>query len=732
MRLSGGSVDDGDLNLSTKAGTSTSRRALTRTPRGIEPGQPFPKEDTLSRSGSRGRHAATPRGSPYLIPSQSKAKLIEVKRKSLPAADPNCATQTARSGSIGSKEDARQTKVVAVKSVKGSTSEKRNSSVPLPSSLIRRLPDCDSEAEIEHLPKTTSYHDDCAVDSQDADIDTEPEKKVAPSASHPPKHSKPAAHPSHMCSFSEMMNTPPPHADESHFSDDSSSVRGYDEDGGFKVKKLRKNGGATLRICDAAHALLSPDHDEPVGQVADCKKRSSTGDMHQAVMLKEHLRRSGERIMSQVSLSRSFTERSFARLSHSGEDVTKEYVVPDNAGLADEITSPIEAPTASIEKDTDSAVGVAHNTALKLQKPAAGTPTSLGHGDWPMKDFQHLTSAGKSTGKSTPLTNASLSPWIPPADWDVNLDHGDISAMSDGVNLPPAPHNTPAAEEPSEPPASRVSRRSSTGSDRIPTPTPIRKVSRIPQPGLPEPIKRFPPRTTSKRGSSHHTPLEGQSMLSPVKESPDRPTGLRQPRKSYGSEMNQLQNPKNVKTFSESMEDVNKAYSHDHDQDVPRPPSAAKSTTHTISAKKPMSTLRNIFHKKSLEFRNSTRRAKKQDTNKSAKSSPLLATPTPYGSTHKSKLFRGFSPLQNDGITPALDRDHRIFPRKPVPGFKTPEMNANANESYEGSPSLEPPEIRAATQTALKLLDMARCEHDVERQTLLLEVSLPLTHRYIL
>lgn len=718
MRLSGGSVDGADLNFAQVSGGQKSagvtRWGLPRTSPGVDLSQPGTREHTSARSASRGRHTATHRGSPYLIPSQSKAKLVEVKRKPLATPDTKCSTHTSRSGSIDSKEDVRASKVVVVKSVKGSASDKRHSSAPLPSRLIRHFPQNESEAEIGPLPKTTSYHGVCGIDSQDADIDTEPDRKPPVSAEKGYKIAPTAAQSSNIFSFSEMMNTAPPHADESHFSDDSSqgSVRGYDEDGGFKVKKLRKNG-ATLRISDAAHDLLSPNQDNgSEEEFDDARKRNSTSDLHQVVMLKEHLRRSGERIMSQVQLSRSTTERSFTRFSHisSAENKSNEYIVPENAGLAEKDPSPVELPGAPIQSNNGPAALVNTANDTKTDGDATDTPLSLRHGDWPLKDFQTLASASKST----PLTDASLSPWIPPADWGVDTDQGDISVVSQGTPCPPVPYNTPATGAKSQS-LSEASRRLSSGLDRFGTPTPIRKVSRIPQPGLMDPVKRaFPPRTTSKRVSSHHTRLQDPSILSPVKESPDRVAGLRHTLKPYGGDLGQLQNPKNGNTFSESIEDVNKGC------DAVRPPSAAKSTPHSISAKKPMSTLRNLFHKKSFEFRTGSRRAKKQDNSNQLKSSPLLGTPTPLqSSTQKSGFrMRGFSPLQSNIMTPATDRSQRLTNRKPTPVAKTPDVSG----IYDSS--LEAPEIRAATETALKLLDMAQDERPGERQGLLIEVSL--------
>ncbi len=680
------------------------------------------------RSASRSRHAATPRGSPYLIPSQSKVKLVEIKRKPVATPDTKCARPGSRSGSIDSIEEIHRSQLVAVKDVKRTIAAKCSASIPFPSRLGPRFPVDESEGKgnAPHLRKTSKINDQLGNDSQDADVEIEPEPKNSRTRAQVDGrgHSLQAAKQhSNLFSFSELMATPSPALDESHFSSnsDDASIRGYDEDGGFKIKKLRSNGknGATLRISDDAHHLLSSDNDEGDGDGDELtlqNKRSSITDLRQAVVIKEHLRRSGDLIKSQVQLTRSITERSLARLSGTSSidgnaRSESEYSVPESGGIGQE-----EVQSTAVELTAQSAVTdevasitkeVVHDGNDMVDK-TVDTPSSAGQGDWPFKDF-------KTFASSTPTpTDASVSPWIPPPDWDVNMSQGSRPVVSEDCEMacPPVPHDAPSTEVRHGLTELRASARVSDAHDRVPTPTP----SHFSRPGSrtssADPVKRpFPPRTTSKQ-SIPQKPSRVPSNLSPVKESPNRSAGLHQSRKPYGNNLPLVPEPKHAKTYSESIEDINHSL-----EAVRSTPLASKPPAPATSGKKAMSTLRGLFHKKSYELRSGSRRGRKGVVEATPKSSPLLATPTPFPKA-MSSLNRGLSPLNLDAVTPRQTKS--AAPRKPIPAFSTdtsPPIPALQNSS------MEPPEVRLATQTALKLLDLAKDEAPGSRQNLLVEVS---------
>jgi hypothetical protein len=667
------------------------------------------------RSASRSRHAATPRGSPYLVQSRSKAKLVSVNIKPVGTSEANCTRPTARSGTADSTEEVRQSKVVAVRSVKGSGFKQRQSSVTLPNRLIRRLPDGDSEGEVTEarLRESSDRKQGYGFDAQDADIDTDPEpKKSRRDQAGQLQHSG-------LLSFSEVMATPPPISNEFHHDNDSDedSIHGYDEDGGFKIKKIGGSGnkGATLRISDDAYRFLSPDHEEESGEeVGTGSKRSSFTDLRQAVVLKEHLRRSGGLIKTHIQLTRTQTERSLARLSgvssqNGDNDTASEYFLPENGGLSGGPEPPaVELSAEPVVVAHTGSTLVHSNQSEGPQDKAVHSPSSARQGDWPLKDFDTLA----STSQATPApTDASLSPWIPPAAWDINMGNDDTSAMSElpETPLPPAPQNTPATEAVTQPKQQPRPKGLSDASDRVLTPTPSYLSGTISRPVSTDPVKRpFPARKSSKQ-TVPQQPHGSSWGLSPVKESPERITGLRQPRKAYGNDLPVLQESKNMKTFSESIEDINQGL---EEIQYPKPMSTAPPPV--TSGKKALSTLRGLLHKRSREFRFSSRRGKKQAIDADSKSSPLLATPTPYYKS--SSLMKGLSPLQSDAVTPSYGKP--VVQRKPTPaaktGFPLPAMENAA---------LEPLEIRLATQTALKLLDMAREEGPGPRQTQLVDVS---------
>ena len=178
MRLSGGSMDGNDLRYEQQDKANATTQSVSNGNKTLKVEKrraPGPV-----RSASRSRHtAATPRGSPYLVPSQSKVKLVEIKRKPVATTEAHCVRSDARSGSTGSTEDVRHSQLIAVKAVKRTVSGKRSAFIPLPDRLIRRYPGNESEGEIDapQLRKISEANNQLGDESQDADIETEPEPK---------------------------------------------------------------------------------------------------------------------------------------------------------------------------------------------------------------------------------------------------------------------------------------------------------------------------------------------------------------------------------------------------------------------------------------------------------------------------------------------------------------------------------------------------------------------------
>ena len=713
-RLSGGSIDGLTYNLnqvkpSVPLRNDSDRRRTSARSTGRKDSQPT----RLNRSNSHSRHAATPRGSPYLVHSRSKPQLVDVKRKPVAGQGSKSTKPSSRSISSSSTENIRSSNVIGVKSEASDDGEQTQASVRLPSRLVSQP----LAANVEAKPQQPPFHDhhvwregpDCH--DSDSDTDTRPEARYkSPTVVSKEVESKDK---SNLLSFSEIMTSPAPAADEvGHGSDsDEDSVHGYDEEGGFKIKKIRGpyKHGATLRIADDAHRLLSPDPklEEDEEKYVYDKKRSSITDLRQAVVLKEHFRRSSDRLMSQVQLTRNKTLARLSGTDSQDEDTTSvsEYSVPENGGVSDPEPSPVglaaeskgehALATPDLEEDQGNAKVI--------------TPSSAGRGSWPLKEFSAFSSATKSTPA---MTDASISPWIPASDWDAALDQGDVSAVSEeaGTPCPPVPQNTPATKPDSESKQIWVSSRSIDARDRVPTPTPSRFFDKPIPANLVDPVKKpsYPARTSSKvtRQPSYIAPAP--YGLSPVKESPDKITGLRQTRKPYGDNLKPLPQPRHVKSFSKSIEDIHQSF------EAVRPSATSKTAGPATSGKKAMSTLKGLFHKKSLEFRSGSRRVKKQLSDIEEKSSPLLATPTPF--PNPLTKIKGLSPLASD-----------IVSARTAKTTAQPAIVGKPSAFVENLESATPQskEVSDATESCMKLLDLARHEKSTKKQAMLVDVSFP-------
>ena len=391
------------------------------------------------RSRSKGRHTATPRGSPYMIPSRSGTDT------DLPHDSATGSNKRRFRPSIGSSPDSeeppRKTEVI---SYRNGTSRgpdgNRLTSIPFPSRLLRQLPKEEDDAAPVFVREPSAQRKasvPAAFDPADGDIDTDANKSAMSLISaNTNLHSRNLAgelqQDSSLLSFSDMMATMPPIEDklDSDSEESIKSIRGYDAEGGFKIRKLRSKGrnGATLRISDSADRLLSGalDDQEVYDQTTrkSASKRSSIADMRHPSVIKTKLRRSSSIIKNRLELTRSFTERSLAKLSGVAEsddpssqhgqtqqvanhdiETTRQY-----SSSAPDVAMP---DAARDERDEGESSKAAARSELQS---APDTPTSVNQGDWPLKDFQSL--APTTTAPGNDDTNGATT-WRPPPEWAV-------------------------------------------------------------------------------------------------------------------------------------------------------------------------------------------------------------------------------------------------------------------------------------------------------------------------
>ena len=661
------------------------------------------------RSRSKGRHTATPRGSPYMIPSRSGTD-------SDPPHDPATGSNKRRfrpstGSSPDSEEPPRKTEVTSYKDDRCRGPDgNRLTSIPFPSRLLRQLPTEEDEAAPVFIRDPSGQRKaslPAAVDSDDGDIDTDANKSAmslvsANTSLHSRNLASELQQESSLMSFSDMMATMPPIEDklDSDSEESVKSVRGYDAEGGFKIKKLRSRGknGATLRISDSAERLLSGALDDQ--KVYDqttrksASKRSSIADMRHPSVIKTKLRRSSSIIKNRLELTRSFTERSLAKLSGVAEsddpssqdgptqevanhdiETTRQY-----SSSAPDVAMPDAARDERDERESSKAA------ARSELQSAPDTPTSVNQGDWPLKDFQSL--APTTTAPGNDDTNGATT-WRPPPEWAVReASTSTKTYQSSSAPDLAAPCNPSVSELPT--PFQQAADESVMSEDDSPA------LAAPSASGGPT----YPPRTSSRLSVSKYGARTDVRNLF-LSQDPDvqsRATGYRQ--RSDGQDTTRLPQPIHTKTVSESFRKLETKF------DAIKP--AEPEPPQMKSGKKAISTVRGLFHKHSHgSFRARLRRIGGDYK------SPTMATPTPAQTNMRKRAIANIRTTVNT----AKDNDP-----KSSSGQSSPTFDPSA---------LEYGEIRAATETALRLLEMARDEGPGRKQDQLVEVRYKLTHRQI-
>ena len=550
------------------------------------------------RSRSRSRHAATPRGSPYLFTSDIEARLAAIKRKPIPSQSSSYTRPDARFGQVYSTEEVRSSDVGIVKGVK--VSGQHHSSVPVPSRYRNQTPTHQDEDEGHGEISRSAIHSDPLR--------------------------------SNRFTYSEMMIEPPPDADESRKSLSSvvTDIWAHDAEGGYRTKELRGNTGkyvGTLSIADEADGLLSPDspNDHLYGPESRVQSpQPSLTDLRQRI----------DRIKQRVHLARSSTERSLVKASgmDPGGDESQHPVSADEVIASQAHLSSAELPMQSDVLNESKYAPVEEEDHEGQQGKTIDSPSSAERAHWPLRDFSTITSPVPFTPAPT---EASLSPWIPSPDWDTSVAQGDSSAASPDLETPllTVPHNTPITEDSIQVKNRKLSGKLQQSHDRIPTPTPGRVFKQSSQATNIDPVKRlFPLRTSSKPGAYQKPQISEPTSLSPVKESPDKFTSPRESPFPPITKIKPMAQSNLTRSFTHGREDVRRSLEAVRPT-IPstEPPSTSIATpARPTSTKKVISALRGMFQKKSSEFESGSKAGRKTGRDTSQISSPLLATPTPY------------------------------------------------------------------------------------------------------
>lgn len=372
------------------------------------------------RPDSRSRCGVTAKGSPYAIPSRSNSI------KSKPSKDEN------RVLVVDSPLTRHpQTYLGSMPTVKTSphsiSHHQRGSSIPVPSRTLRQPYGRFSDSSLTHQ----NYRSALEADEYDR-------KKYSPESSPVESgyaadvpgssasvqamavHELSAVTSNDQLNLREMLSLPFPQVVEKSFFDSDTSedsVRGYDADGGFRIHRVRNapKGGPTLRVRDSAsELLLGKDDAEADYNVSDVKlrRKETQKNLRQGDGIRNSLRRTSGIVQRSLSLAKSATERSLSFGKFEDDDATQKLIeesVTDGHNIvgADDGQGSSQPVPSSVYYDQESfgepssklmAQSVADQLrqALALSK-VCSTP-GLPQEGWRTKDFtDFMISAGSDS-----------------------------------------------------------------------------------------------------------------------------------------------------------------------------------------------------------------------------------------------------------------------------------------------------------------------------------------------
>ena len=535
---------------------------------------PTPDNDaTHLRTQSRGRYGVTPRGSPYAMTSRSHP----IQGQTSSSEEHNSPSR------ISSGETDKR-------SVNTSMDQaRRKSSIPLPARLAQQP----SKVAKQHT--TTSARNSSNDFPAALEADEYDRQKYSPESSFllsqpsmaelagsevPGSRADIVKHQSEKLSAKEMLSSPLPE-DLSGFDSDGplASTRGYDEHGGFRIKKLRNTSkdGPILRITDSASNILLGD--DQVSPPSD-----GQGSLIDESDSRELVKETSNYIASRrLSITRDSKETSPIMIKSYDDEETQQ-LIPDSAWQSNTSDSRFSTTSSSgtIKKTPD------HGDHVKEEAGHDGGPEkgrasterrsdTYNHGDWPGKDFAQF---------KQPSTTFPALPNEPSSVAEVKegteLDQPPLTASSasrrstivkrsaPSKEISPFLYQNPNDGQPNQEQylndyVSHTAASNATGSSRSKVNFPPRSSSRKPKP---------PPIIVSAPGTSK-----------------SKSVAIKAAERAHAIPAESLGQPKNVKTFSQSISPgiANK------------PRVASKPQYSPSSTNKVMSNIRGLFHKRSID-----------------------------------------------------------------------------------------------------------------------------------
>lgn len=693
------------------------------------------------RAQSRGRYGVTLRGSPYTVASRSQPRQRQpsgTERRTSPSRSP--------SGGDNSIMDVTSESTEELSITMATDQVRRKSSIPLPARLTQQSNKVEEQHQITSTRDSTNNFP-AALEADEFDrqkyspesspvLPQQPRAELAGSEV-PASHAAIAKDQSGKLTAKEMLSSPLPE-DLSAIDTDSScaSTRGYDEHGGFRVKKIRTTtkDGPILRITDSAsHILLGDDQvSAPTDGHGSVYDESGSQELEISKSASESSEMSSYLVPKPASLAHDIGKTSLMIIKSDDDEETQQ-LITDSGWQRNTSDSRFSTTSSSgtIKKTPehgnhdDEEAGHDKNTENNRASAERRSNDACYQSDWPGKDFAQFKQPS-ATFPALPDEPSSA----PQAKEFVEIGQHSMTASSTSrpstivVQAAPSREISPFLYQDSiDGQLDRqqylndyVSHAAASSADRETQ----KKVN-------------FPPRSSSRK------PKPPPIIVSPPEGFKSKSLTIKAAERAHAVPAESLGQPKNVKTFSQSISpgSANK----------PRPDGKLQHSP--SSSKKVMSNIRGLFHKRSLDsaadrtglslrrvpstldsrnhvpgngYRNFIMtNMQRSQTNSNATVVGKLAIPPSYD-TNQSNIHKSTLPkLRNPFASPITPFTAGMTTHVGSPG-SSPTMPQPLG-SPSNHNSLATPTLHTATSLTHHLLSMARVEPVLSRKEQMIDLS---------
>lgn len=545
------------------------------------------------RAQSRSRYGVTLRGSPYTVASRSQP------RQRQPSGAEGRTSPSRSSSGDHSNMNVTSESTEDLSITMAPDQVRRKSSIPVPARLTQQSTKVGDQHQITSTRDSTNNFPS-ALEADEFDrqkyspesspvLPQQPLAELAGSEV-PGSHATIAKDPSGELTAKEMLSSPLPE-DLSAIDTDSScaSTRGYDEHGGFRVKKIRNTtkDGPILRITDSAsHILLGDDQvSAPTDGHGSVYDESGSPDLEISRPAGEISEGMCSYLVPKPAPVAHDIEKTSLMIIKSDDDEETRQLIPDSGWQRNTSQSRFSTTSSSgtIKKTPEHAnhdedeAGHDKNTENNCASAERCSNDACYQSDWPGKDFAQFKQPSATFPTLTDEPSSVLQ-----AKEVVGIGQHSMTASSTSRPSTIALQTTASRD------ISPFLYQDSNGGplDRQQYLNDyVSHVAASSADGEPQKKVNFPPRSSSRK------PKPPPIIVSPPECFKSRSVTIKAAERAHAVPAESLGQPKNVKTFSQSISPGS----------ANKPRAEGKLQHSPSSSKKVMSNIRGLFHKRSLD-----------------------------------------------------------------------------------------------------------------------------------